>query len=55
MNAFLALEQLATNARVADVAVLENCPCHSDRSLGIVGGLADSPLALRIADIPGHG
>lgn len=55
MNAFPALEHLATNAGVPDVAVLENRLGHRDRSLSVVRGLTDSPLALPIADVPRDG
>ena len=55
MNALEACEQFATDAGVTHLAVLENCPRHSDRSLGVVRGLADAPLVLRIADIPWDG
>jgi len=52
VNAFLALEQFAADARVADIAVLENGSRYSDRALSVVSGLADSPLSLGIAKIP---
>jgi hypothetical protein len=55
MNALDACEHLATDARVTHVAVLENRPRHRDRPLGVVGSLADAPLALPIADVPRDG
>jgi hypothetical protein len=55
MNALGALEQFATDARVTHTAVVENRPRHSDRALGVVGGLTDAPLASGIADVPGDG
>jgi hypothetical protein len=53
MNALGRFEQFATDAGVPHVAVLKNGARHSNRSLGVVGCLADAPLALRIADVPG--
>ena len=55
MNALDACEHLATDAGVTHVAVLENRPRHRDRPLGVVGGLADAPLVLRIAGVPRDG
>src|SRR5688572_25749159 len=52
MNALGAFEQFAPDARVPHVAVFENGPRDRDRSFGVVGGLGDAPLALRIADVP---
>src|SRR6266566_9990494 len=51
MDAVAALEELAPDVGVTDVTVLENSPRHGDRALGIVGGLADSPFPLGIADV----
>src|SRR5437762_933793 len=55
MNALRALEQFQSDARVIDPALLENGARHRDRSLRVVGGLADSPLAPRIPDVPRDG
>jgi hypothetical protein len=55
MNALEAGQQLATDGCVTHVAVPEDSPRHSDRSLRVVGGFADAPLALRIPDVPGDG
>ena len=55
MNALDARQQFAADARVPHVAVLANCPRHSDRPLGVVRSLADAPLALPIADVARDG
>jgi hypothetical protein len=52
MNVPGAVEQFAADAGVTHAAVPENCRRHGDRSFGVVGGLADSPFALRISDVP---
>ena len=52
VHALPAAQQFATHGCVTNLAVLENRAGHRNRSLGVVGGLADQPLAPRISDIP---
>jgi hypothetical protein len=54
VNAFDALEQLTPDGGVLDRAVFENRTRDGNCPLGIVGRLANAPLALRVADIPGN-
>ena len=54
MNALDAFEQFAPDGGVLDRAVFENRARDGNRPFGIVGRLADAPLALRVADIPGN-
>src|SRR5262245_20435983 len=51
MHALRAGEHLAADARVADVSILQNRARDRDGALGVVGGLADAPLALRIPGV----
>jgi hypothetical protein len=51
VHALDAREQLATNGFVANVAIPENRTRDGDGPLRVVGGLADSPFVLSIAEI----
>jgi hypothetical protein len=51
MDALLTCEHFASDTRVPHTAILENCPGNCDRSLSVVGGLADSPFAFRVPEV----
>ena len=52
MNTLLARQQLTADAGMPDIAVEKDCSGNCDRSLRVVGGLAEQPLTLSIARVP---
>src|SRR5687767_16018982 len=54
VHAFSALEHLPADADVRNLSVGDDGARDSNRSLGVVGGFADPPLAFRISRVSGN-
>src|SRR5687767_15173289 len=54
VHAFRALQQFTADAQMGDFFVGDDSARDGDSPLGVICGLPNSPLALRIADISGN-